>query len=161
MVKRLQLMTLWLICVSLLAACSPSVAGTPITDEEFDAAVEEAHQTLSTLREALLSPRSSYDFIGLKVRFIGESEYEDTWTQPVDYFNGYFTVRMIDGVLLDPGLNTERMVIVPLKRVLDWVIVKDDGTLIGGYTIKLTYEHMTPEEKKEFLRATGYKMRSP
>jgi uncharacterized protein YegJ (DUF2314 family) len=158
MVKSLQLTTFLLICLSLLSSCSPSVAGTPITEEEFDATVEEAHQSLGTLREALLSPKASYDFVGLKVRFIGETEYEDTWTQPVDYFNGNFTVRMIDGVLLDSGLNTERLVIVPLKRVLDWVIVKDDGTLIGGYTIKLTYEHMTPEEKKEFLRATGYKM---
>jgi uncharacterized protein YegJ (DUF2314 family) len=143
----------------LLASCRPSVAGTPVTDEEFDAAVAEAHDTLGTLREALLSPRDSYDFIGLKVRFIGETTYEDTWTQPVDYFNGYFTIRMIDGVLLDSGLNTERMVVIPLKRVLDWVIVQDDGTLIGGYTIKLSYEHMTPEEKEEFLRVTGYRLK--
>jgi len=159
MYKPLQLTTFLLVCLVLIASCRPSVAGTPVTDEEFDAAVAEAHDTLGTLREALLSPRESYDFIGLKVRFIGETTYEDTWTQPVDYFNGYFTIRMIDGVLLDPGLNTERMVVIPLKRVLDWVIVKDDGTLIGGYTIKLSYEHMTPEEKEEFLRVTGYRLK--
>jgi uncharacterized protein YegJ (DUF2314 family) len=159
MYKPLQLTTFLLVCLVLITSCRPSVAGTPVTDEEFDAAVAEAHDTLGTLREALLSPRDSYDFIGLKVRFIGETEYEDTWTQPVDYFNGFFTIRMIDGVLLDPGLNTERMVVIPLKRVLDWVIVKDDGTLIGGYTIKLSYEHMTPEEKEEFLRVTGYRLK--
>jgi uncharacterized protein YegJ (DUF2314 family) len=94
----------------------------------------------------------------LKVRFTGESAYEDIWTQPVDYFDGYFTTRMIDGVLIDPALNTERLVVIPLNKVLDWVIVEDDGHLIGGYTIKLSYAHMTPEEKEEFLRVTGYKI---
>jgi uncharacterized protein YegJ (DUF2314 family) len=135
------------------------VAGTPITDAQFDAAVEEAHQTLDTLRQALLAPRESYDFVGVKVRFTGESSYEDMWTEPIDYFEGFFTIRMIDGVLIDPALNTERKVVVPLSKVLDWVIVEDDGNLIGGYTIRLSYEHMTAEEKKEFLQVTGYKIR--
>lgn len=159
MYKPLQLTTIFLISVIFLASCSPSVAGTPITDEQFDAAVEEAHQTLETLRQALLSPRENYDFVGVKIRFTGESAYEDIWTEPLDYFDGYFTIRMIDGVLIDPGLNTERIVVVPLSKVLDWVIVEDDGNLIGGYTIRLSYEHMTADEKKEFLKVTGYKIR--
>ena len=160
MYKPLQLKSVLLICVLLVTSCgsfSP-LAGTPVTDEQFDAAVEEAHGTLNVLRQAILSPKPSYDFIGLKVRFFGDGTFEDIWTEPVDYFEGYFTTRMIDGVLLDPGLNTERMVTVPLDKVLDWVIVEDDGNLIGGYTIRLSYEHMTPEEKEEFLKVTGYKI---
>src|SRR5512134_1709094 len=111
MYKPLQLTTFLLIGVIFLASCSPSVAGTPITDEQFDAAVEEAHQTLETLREALLAPKESYDFVGVKVRFTGETAYEDIWTQPLDYFDGNFTIKMIDGVLIDPALNTERTVV--------------------------------------------------
>ena len=159
MYKTLQLTILSVICMILLVSCAPSVAGTPVTDEEFDAAVEEAHGTLSTLRQALLSPRESYIFVGLKVRFTGEGEYEDIWTEPVDYFDGYFTTRMIDGVLLNPNLNADRLVTVPMNKVLDWVIVEEDGNLIGGYTIRLSYEHMTPEEKEEFLKVTGYKIK--
>jgi uncharacterized protein YegJ (DUF2314 family) len=159
MYKPLQFTNILLIFVILLAACSPSVAGTPVTDEQFNAAVEEAHQTMDTLREALLAPKASYDFVGVKVRFTGETDYEDIWTQPLDYFDGTFTIKMIDGVLIDPALNTDRVVVVPLSKILDWVIVEEDGNLIGGYTIRLTYEHMTAEEKKEFLRVTGYKIR--
>ena len=159
MYKPLQLTALWLMCVIFTLSCTSSaLEGTPVSDEEFDAAVKEAHGTLSTLRQALLSPRENYIFVGLKVRFTGADEYEDIWTEPVDYYDGFFTTRMIDGVLIDSGLNTERMVTVPMNKVLDWVIVEEDGNLIGGYTIKLAYEHMTPEEKKEFLRVTGYKL---
>ena len=76
----------------------------------------------------------------------------------MDYYDGFFTTRMIDGVLFSASLNSERLVTVPMDKVLDWVIVEEDGHLIGGYTIKLAYEHLTPEEKKEFLRATSYKL---
>lgn len=157
MYKPLQLRVLLLVCLVLISGCKPSLAGTPVSDEEFNAAVEEAHRTLSSLREAILAPKPSYDFVGLKVRFTGQGTYEDIWTEPVAYLDGYYTIRMIDGVLLKPAYNTERMVTVPLDRVLDWVIVEDDGHLIGGYTIRLSYEHMTPEEKEEFLKVTGYK----
>lgn len=159
MYRPLQWTTFFLIFAIFISSCSPSAAGTPITDEQFEAAVEEAHQTLDTLRQALLAPKASYDFVGVKIRFTGESSYEDIWTQPLDYYDGNFTIRMIDGLLIDPALNTERVVIVPLNKVIDWVIVEDDGNLIGGYTIRLSYDHMTAEEKKEFLKVTGYKIR--
>jgi uncharacterized protein YegJ (DUF2314 family) len=158
MYRPLQLRILWVICLVLIASCSPALAGTPVTDEEFNAAVEEAHSTMSTLREALLAPKANFDFVGVKVRFVGAETFEDIWTEPVDYLDGYFTVRMIDGVLLSPKLNTDRLVTVTLDEVLDWVIIEDDGNLIGGYTIRLSYEHMTREEKKEFLEVTGYKI---
>jgi uncharacterized protein YegJ (DUF2314 family) len=158
--KPLQLAALVILCMIFTVSCaSSSLEGTPVTDEEFDAAVKEAHSTLATLRQALLSPRDNYIFVGLKVRFTGADQYEDMWTEPVDYFEGFFTTRMIDGVLISPNLNTDRVVNVPMSKVLDWVIVEEDGSLIGGYTIKLSYEHMTPEEKKEFLRVTGYKLK--
>jgi hypothetical protein len=32
----------------------------------------------------------------------------------------------------------------------------EDGHLIGGYTIRLAYSRMTPEEKEFFLNDAGY-----
>ena len=156
--KHLQLKTFLIVCLVLVTSCGSSVAGTPVTDEQFDAAVKEAHDTLSNLFQALLSPRPSYSFIGLKVRFTGREVSEDIWTEPVAYFEGVFTIQMIDGLTIKPGLNTGRNVTVPLDDVLDWVIIEEDGNLIGGFTIRLSYDHMTPEEKKEFLSITGYKI---
>jgi len=155
---QLKVIVICLVFVILCVSCAPAPIR-PITDEEFDAAVEEAHDTLNVLRGALLAPRPSYDFVGLKVRFTGAESFEDIWTEPIDYYDGYFTTRMIDGVLIKRGLNTERIVTVSLDDVLDWVIIEDDGNLIGGFTILLSYEHMTPEEKEEFLKVTGYKIK--
>ncbi|MGZ9220760.1 MAG: DUF2314 domain-containing protein [Anaerolineales bacterium] len=161
MYKRLQLKTFLLLGLFLVTSCKlpSSLSGTPVTDEEFDKAVGQAHDTLEILRGALLAPKSSYDFVGVKVRFTGHEAFEDIWTEPLDYYEGYFNIRMIDGVTVKRGLNTERIVTVSLSDVLDWVIIEDDGNLIGGFTIRLSYEHMTREEKEEFLRVTGYKIK--
>lgn len=144
------------------SACSPATP-TPIPviddpDPEFAAAVTEAHQTIGRVFKALLAPEPSYTFIGVRVRFVGADSYEDMWTEPIDYYNGKFTVEMVEGVTLEQGLHPEHEVRVPVEDVLDWMIVQDDGRLLGGYTIRLAYERMTPEEREEFIRITGYVM---
>jgi uncharacterized protein YegJ (DUF2314 family) len=162
MYKSLQFKAFLIVCLFLTTSCgspaSPPLSGTPITDEEFNAAVEDAHGTLNILREALLSPKASYSFVGLKVRFKGRETFEDMWTELIDYYDGSFTIRMIVGVTVERGLNADRFVTVSSEDVLDWMILEEDGKLIGGYTIRLSYEHMMPEEREEFLRVTGYQM---
>lgn len=157
-----MLKILLLVCLLLTVSCA-SRAPTPIppvTEEEFDAAVKEAHATLNVLRQALLAPKESYEFIGLKIRFRSQGgAVDDHWTEPVDYYGGVFTIRMLEGLTYQPNQHTGRTLEVPLRDVVDWVIVEKDGNLIGGYTIRLDYEHMTPDEKEEFLKNTGYKIK--
>ncbi len=162
MYRRFQLKILLFVGVILISSCSSASPTSipPATDEEFDAAVAEAHNTLETVRKALLSPKPSYTFIGLKIRVFGDSNFEDIWTEPVDYFNGAFTTQMVEGVSLDKGFHPDNLVRVPVEDVIDWMIVEDDGNLIGGYTIRLAYQHMTPEEQEEFIRITGYTVES-
>jgi len=162
MYGRLQLKSVLLAGVLFVSACaSPSSTSiAPATDEEFELAVKNAHGTLETVRRALLSPKPSYTFIGLKIRVYGDSSFEDIWTEPVDYYNGAFTTQMVEGVSLDKGYHPNNQVRVPVEDVIDWMIVENDGTLIGGYTIRLAYLHMTPEEQEEFIRITGYTVES-
>lgn len=146
----------------LLSSCvKPVPTAAPVaTEEEFIVAVKKAHNTLDTVRRALLSPQPSYTYIGLKIRVQGDSTFEDIWTEPVDYYNGAFTTQMVEGVTLDQGFHPNNLVRVPVEDVIDWMIVEEDGTLIGGYTIRLAYKYMTPDEQEEFIRITGYRVES-
>ena len=162
MSKPLQLKIFLVFSLFLLASCSSSssLSGTPVTDEELEAAIQQAHATLNVLREALLAPKSSYDFVGLKVRFrTNGGLIDDNWTEPVAYYESVFTIRLMDGLIYDRNQNTDHLLSIPLGDVVDWVIVEKDGNLIGGYTIRLAYEHMTPAEKEKFLDVTGYKIK--
>lgn len=162
MYRRPQWKGLLFAVVILLSSCGkPSPTAAPAaTEEEFIAAVEKAHSTLSTVRRALLSPEPSYVFIGLKIRVYGGETFEDIWTEPLDYYNGAFTTQMVEGVTVTQGYHPEQLVRVPVEDVIDWMIMEDDGTLIGGYTIRLAYKYMTPDEREEFIRITGYRVES-
>ncbi|RPJ19957.1 MAG: DUF2314 domain-containing protein [Chloroflexi bacterium] len=162
MVKALQWKILVLSGFFLLISCGspPVTAIPPVSDQEFEAAVEQAHDTLDVLFQNLLSPDPDYRFVGVKARFIGgDAGFEDHWTEPVDYYDDIFTVRMLDGLTFDNGLHADQLVEVPIKNILDWMVVESDGNLLGGYTIRLAYEHMTPEEQEEFVKTTGYKIK--
>ena len=161
MYKALQLKVLFLFCLFFVVSCGApaSKPGSPVSDQELNAAIEQARSTRDTLLHALLAPKPSYDFLGVKVRFrMPDGASDDNWVELVDYYDGIFTIRMMDGLTYNTNLHPDRTLDVPEKRVVDWMIVEKDGTLIGGYTIRLAYEHMTPDEKKEFLRVTGYKI---
>ncbi len=162
MYKSLQLKILVLFCLVFLVSCGPSTpqTSTPVSDKELKAATDEANKTIDTLYRALLAPSPNYDFLGVKIRFsTQDGGYDDNWVEPLEYYDGRFTVRMIDGLTYNPNEHTDRILEVSGKKVVDWMIVEKDGTLLGGYTIRLAYEHMSPAEKKKFLRVTGYKLK--
>ena len=94
----------------------------------------------------------------VKVRFDSPSgSVEDMWTDPVYILNGNYTVRMIEGVTLETGAHPDRLVEVHPEQILDWMIKKKDGTVLGGYTLRLEFKRLTPEQQKRYLEVTGYK----
>jgi uncharacterized protein YegJ (DUF2314 family) len=132
----------------------------PITDEEYEAAIQQARDTMDVLLRSLLAPDPTHRFVGVKARFTGrEVRFEDHWTEPVDYYDNVFTVRILDGLTLNTGLHADQFVEVPAKNILDWIIVESDGNVLGGYTLRLEYERMTPEEQKQYRKNTGYKFK--
>ncbi len=135
-----------------LAACAPDAG--PAADAEFEQAVRRARESLDEFRVLLESPNPTRTFVALKVRFISLDGEQDIWVDNVNYEDGEFHGLMGDDL---PALRLElgERVDVPVEDILDWMIV-EDGRLIGGYTIRLAYSRMTPEEKEFFLKDAGY-----
>lgn len=164
MYKALQLNVYLLVCLFVVAACAPSApTPTPIAtlagmDEEMTLAVRQAQDTLYVLRQAMLAPKPSYQFMSLKVRFTSSGgDIEDMWTEAVDLSDNKYIVRMVEGVTLEQGAHPDRLVEVPPKDVLDWMIVEKDGSVFGGYTLRIEYQRMTPDQQKRYDEVTGYK----
>lgn len=154
-------------CLFLAGACGPKPAFDPLSvapgtqpDPEFMEAVSEAHDTIGDFYAAYFSPNPAQTFAGLRVRFAvpGSDLYEYHWTEFVDYYNGVFTVRLVDSVGLDLGQHAGHQVEAPESDVVDWIVIQEDGTFIGGYTVRLAYKRMTSEEKRQFIEVTGYVM---
>jgi len=159
----------FIVLVLLLASCSPAEPTSvprftapqtqipTLTDEELAEAVREAQETLHIWRQEFLAPKQSYSMTSLKVRFAGEGGVEDMWTEPMFILDNVYTVRMVEGVTLEKGIHPGRLLDVKPQDIVDWMLLEEDGTVIGGYTLRLEYERMTPEQQKRYLEITGYK----
>lgn len=163
MVRLLQLKTVFFLCLFFAASCAPAsptleaVSTFADPDPEFEDAVRQAQNTLHIFRQAVISPRSAYSLASLKIRFTQDGESEDMWTEPISILDDVYTVRMVEGVPLKQGIHPDRLVDVRLEDIVDWMLLEEDGTVIGGYTLRLEYERMTPEEQKRYLEITGYR----
>jgi uncharacterized protein YegJ (DUF2314 family) len=162
MYKALQLTIPFIVFVLFVVSCAPSApAATPIAtianlDEEMTVAVHQAQDTLYMLRQAMLSPKPSYKLLSLKVRFAANNNIEDMWTEAVEFYDDKYIVRMVEGVTLELGAHPDRLIEVTPRDVLDWMILEKDGSVFGGYTLRIEYQRMTPAQQKRFNEVTGY-----
>ena len=168
MYKVLQWKT-FIVLVGLLVSCSPaeptstatpqlSTPRTPIptlADEELAEAVHKAQETLHIWRQEFLAPKRSYSMTSLKVRFATPEEVEDMWTEPLYVLDNTYTVRMVEGVTIVQGIHPDRLLDAQPEDIVDWMLLEVDGTLWGGYTMRLEYKRMTPAEQKRYIEVTG------
>jgi uncharacterized protein YegJ (DUF2314 family) len=139
----------------LIAACLPTSTATSSTDAELDSAVRQARDSLDTFVEKLTSPHVDRTIVALKVRFQPPDELpQDIWVDGVTYTNGLFRGEVGDDI---PKLKLEfgEKITVDEEDIVDWMIV-EDGKLIGGYTIRLAVQRMSPDERERFLETLDY-----
>lgn len=161
MYKPLLWKTLALLLL-LLASCAPAsptpVSGSAFTDPdpELAAAVRQAQDTLYIFRHEFFNPKPSYEYMSVKVRFSNKDGTEDIWTNPVDVDGDKFIVQMWEGVTLELKAHADRYVQIPEEHVIDWMILDNEGTVFGGYTLRLDYSRLSPEEQEAYHLNTGY-----
>ncbi len=153
-----RILTLTL-CISAFA-CTPapvptSASKTPAADVELEAAIQQARNTLDEFTDRIASPHPNRTFAAVKVRFFPPDALpQDIWVDGVTYIDGTFNGSMGDDI---PSLKlfAGDKIKVARENILDWMIV-EDGRLVGGYTIRLAYQRMSPEEKERFLETLDY-----
>lgn len=141
-------------------ACAPtsivtSAPTAPGADSELEAAIQQAHDTLDEFISKIATPYGDRTLVALKVRFYPPDEPpQDIWVDGVTYANGVFRGEMGDDI---PTLKLEMgsKITIDEEDIVDWMIV-EDGKLVGGYTIRLAFQRMSPEERERFLKAVDY-----
>ena len=157
--NALQKLIYLLFCIFTFA-CTPtsvptSVSTTPATDVELEAANQQARNTLDKFTDRIASPHPDRTFAAVKVRFFPPDGLpQDIWVDEITYTGSSFLGNMGDDI---PSLKLSagEKIVVPAEDIVDWMLV-EDGKLVGGYTIRLAYQRMSPEEKERFLETLDY-----
>jgi uncharacterized protein YegJ (DUF2314 family) len=131
---------------------SPTTSG---TDTELKGAIQQARDSLDDFLTKITAPHANRSFVAVKVRFTppGEST-QDIWVDEVTYIDGVLRGFMGDDI---PSLRLEAGETITINEadIVDWMIV-EDGKLVGGYTIRLAVQRMSPEEREQFLETLDY-----
>jgi uncharacterized protein YegJ (DUF2314 family) len=153
---------IFVICLFLFA-CSPAPPQLPTpapttqlnSDAEMEAAFQQARDTLDSFIQKIGTSYPDRTLVAVKVRFVlPDSSSQDIWVDQISYQDDSFHGTMGDDI---PSLKlgVDDKITIARKDIVDWMIV-ENGKLIGGYTIRLAFQRMSPEQKERFLETVHY-----
>jgi uncharacterized protein YegJ (DUF2314 family) len=135
----------------------PGYAKISDDDKQMDRAVENAQRTLGFFMAALHAKKDGDAVFEIKKGFIDSDKVEHLWIKRVTYdgknFHGQIDNRPEEVNNVHMG---QRVTVAP-QEVTDWMFLKD-GKLIGGYTTRVLYARLSPEDKAEFDKHSEFKV---
>jgi uncharacterized protein YegJ (DUF2314 family) len=142
-------------CGFLSGAGNDPIVEVANNDPEMIAAIEDARNTLYFFLENFQSPKPNQTYFSIKARFpYGADSHEHMWIDDL-----IFSGQEFSGILgNDPryvlDLKYGDKVTVKVSDVTDWMIV-ENGKLIGGYTLLVLRNRMSPTEREKFDAQIG------
>ncbi|HXF09742.1 MAG TPA: DUF2314 domain-containing protein [Desulfuromonadaceae bacterium] len=151
--------------ISLLmnSGCSRSKEGGNYTHVESDdaamnAAIAKAKATSGDFIRAFHEQKPGTKGFFVKKPYPTPSgEMEHMWIEVSAESNG-----VLDGAVANEAEETRAVKIgqkvsLNISEISDWKYV-DGKKLVGGYTIRYSYERMSPKEQEDFIREAGFEL---
>lgn len=127
-------------------------------DEEMNAAIETALETIDEFIQCLESPEEGQTYFSLKARFNildRPDSFEHIWLYDVSFDGERFIGKIGNEPFDATYLSLDDKVTVEMGDVSDWMII-EEGVLKGGYTILVLIDRMSQEEREEFLQGLDF-----
>jgi uncharacterized protein YegJ (DUF2314 family) len=164
---------LLLVSLVLLAACDSKKSAPEIVhregrpdyirltdkDEEMNKAIQTARDTVRTFIAALNKPGPNQGSFNVKKPFTygNGNDAEHIWLSDASFDGIVFKGRVGNEPVDVKNVKLGQMATVSKSEISDWFYI-DNGKLVGGYTIRVLYSRMSPEEKKDFNEHAGMKI---
>jgi uncharacterized protein YegJ (DUF2314 family) len=126
-------------------------------DKQMDRAVENAQRTLGFFMAALHAKKNGDTVFEIKKGFIDGDKVEHLWIRRVTYDGKNFHGEIDNRPREVNNAHLGQRVTVAPQAVTDWMFLKD-GKLIGGYTTRVLYARLSPEDKAEFDKQAEFKI---
>jgi uncharacterized protein YegJ (DUF2314 family) len=127
-------------------------------DAAMNAAIAKAKATTDDFVRAFHEQKpDTKEFCVKKPYPTPSGEMEHMWIEVTAETNG-----VISGVVANEAEQTREVkygqnVSLKFSEISDWKYV-DGKKLVGGYTIRYFYDRMSPKEKEDFTKETGFEM---
>ena len=126
-------------------------------DAAMDQATRHARRRVDKFIAALQHPAPGQRDFQVKKLFIKDGKGEHIWLADVKFVGNRF-VGVVDNRPANiPGLKVGAKASVNPDEISDWSYV-DNGRLVGGYTIRVLYSELTPQERADFEKQAGFQV---
>ena len=126
-------------------------------DPQMTAAIAKARETIPQFISALQLPSPSQTDFTIKVGFAEDGDTEYMWVTPVTYDGTRFNGKLDNEPVQVRNVKLGDAVSVEPARVADWMYV-DSGKLVGGYTLRVLRDRMTPEQRRRYDESRPFKI---
>ena len=135
----------------------PGYAHVADNDKAMERAVEHAQRSLGFFMAALRANKPGDTTFELKKGFVDGDKCEHLWISRVTYDGKNFHGRINNRPLEVNNVQLGKRVTVAPREVSDWMFLKN-GKLMGGYTTRVLYARLSPEEKAQFDKEAEFKV---
>ncbi len=126
-------------------------------DKAMDQAVTKARESLGFFLAALQAKKPDTGEFEVKKCFIDGDKVEHIWIRDVTWDGKAFHGRVDNAPLEVGNVHLDQRVTVTPEDLTDWMFVQD-GKLMGGFTMRVLYSRLSPEEKAEFEKQADFKI---
>lgn len=124
-------------------------------DQTMNGAIAKARSTFQRFIDSLKSGNQSLEDFAIKMKFKTAEGNEHMWLSKISFVDSN-----IFGVVNNVPEHTKEVNIgdtveVMADKISDWMFI-EDGKLRGGYTIRVLYNDMSEEERKELEQYSGF-----
>ena len=135
----------------------PAYAQVSDDDKQMDRAVENAQKTLGFFIAALKAKKDGDSVFEIKKGFIDGDKVEHLWIRRITFDGKNFHGQIDNRPLEIKNVHAGEHVTIAPADVTDWMFLKD-GKLIGGYTTRVLYARLSPQEKAAFDQHAEFKI---
>jgi uncharacterized protein YegJ (DUF2314 family) len=118
-------------------------------DDTMNAAMDHARETLPRFRELMAEHPAGTLAVNLKKRFEDGEQVEHIWLTDVSVTEDGFAGMVNNQPMLVHNTAMGERVNVAPDEVSDWMVVTDDSTFYGAYTVRVLIDGMSPRQLME------------
>lgn len=139
-----------------------SVINVKSEDEEMNLIIEQARQTADKFLKELNNPNTKAVDFAIKYPFDtdpgSEASKEHMWITNIEKSNGKYYGIIANDSFYIKNMKMGQKVEFNMNKISDWKYV-ENGFLVGGKSIVYFYNQMSEQEKKNFEKEAGFKIK--
>ena len=127
----------------------PAVTFVDDDDPKMNAAMKKAGDTIGDFLKSLEKPTPKQTMFAVKIG-VGEGDNREyMWLTPVTFKEGQFSGKLNNEPVNPQKYKLGDTIVAPQGEVVDWMYA-EDGVLVGGYTLRVLRDSLSPKEREEF-----------